>query len=452
MAVAFINLALGIFVHQKPAWLVLSLIMPLIITLLILFLAALHLFHNWRIQPHSLYLSAALGIIALLFITHYVFIYGASEFWLAVFFIHFSPLHLLLGPLLLFYVRGTLTDNHRLTLRDAWHFLPMLLDLIFRADYYFTPWSIKMDLAGQMVRDIRSLHQIGANFFPPTQVIMPIRFMSMIGYTVYSLWLVRRFRRQYPVLKRIPMEAVNPVIRFLTYMLAICLLAENSFFILVIRFVTDNSLDASHFMNDPLLIITALGIISIPVLIQIYPQVLYGIPNRRNWKKYKERDGRTAAGPLPVSQEDPGNASRVPVFGATLQKLEQDTGADVPISEFQALSDRIMQVMDEQRPWLAHDFSLDDLAKIMDVPRHHLYYCFNNILKTRFTKLRTEYRVRHAQYLIENGGTQTKTLESIGMESGFSTRGTFITSFREVTGLTPGDYLRSLESGGEVHA
>jgi AraC-like DNA-binding protein len=132
--------------------------------------------------------------------------------------------------------------------------------------------------------------------------------------------------------------------------------------------------------------------------------------------------------------------------------LEQDTGADVPISEFQALSDRIMQVMDEQRPWLAHDFSLDDLAKIMDVPRHHLYYCFNNILKTRFTKLRTEYRVRHAQYLIENGGTQTKTLESIGMESGFSTRGTFITSFREVTGLTPGDYLRSLESGGEVHA
>jgi AraC-like DNA-binding protein len=108
--------------------------------------------------------------------------------------------------------------------------------------------------------------------------------------------------------------------------------------------------------------------------------------------------------------------------------------------------------MNDQRPWLAHDFSMDDLGKILDVPRHHVYYCFSNILKTRFTRLRAECRVRHAQSLIENGGTQEKTLEAIGLESGFSSRGTFMATFREVTGMTPGDYLRSMEAGGALHA
>jgi transcriptional regulator GlxA family with amidase domain len=132
--------------------------------------------------------------------------------------------------------------------------------------------------------------------------------------------------------------------------------------------------------------------------------------------------------------------------------VDEEFDLNIHVSGFLALSDRIMQVMNEQRPWLAHDFSLDDLAKIMDVPKHHLYYCFNNILKTRFTRLRAEYRVRHAQYLIENGGTQEKTMEAIGIESGFSSRGTFMATFREVTGMTPGDFLRSTETGaGSVH-
>jgi AraC-like DNA-binding protein len=422
--------------------------MPLFITLLIIFLAGLYLFHNWRIHPHSLYLSGTLGIIALLFITHYIFIYGTSEFWLAVFFVHFSPLHFLLGPLLFFYVRGTLSDNHRLYRRDIWHFLPMLLEIIIHADYFMQPWSFKMALAREMIHDIRSLHKIGANLFPPTQVIMPMRFLSMIGYTVYSLWLVRRFIRQYPTRKRIPKEAASPVIRFLTYMLAICLMAEIAFFTLMIRFFSDKSLDAGKIMKSPLIIIAALGVVSIPILIQIYPQVLYGIPRWRSRMKHEETDGNTSIGPFPALQEDPEKATRAQVAMNTSNSVDKDAWHNVHASGFEALSDRVLEVMNDQRPWLAHDFSLDDLAKIMDVPRHHLYYCFNNILKTRFTRLRAEYRVRHAQYLIENGGTRDKTMEAIGIESGFSSRGNFMATFREVTGMTPGDYLRLKEKGG----
>jgi AraC-like DNA-binding protein len=231
-------------------------------------------------------------------------------------------------------------------------------------------------------------------------------------------------------------------------MLAICLMAEIAFFTLMIRFFSDKSLDAGKIMKSPLIIIAALGVVSIPILIQIYPQVLYGIPRWRSRMKHEETDGNTSIGPFPALQEDPEKATRAQVAMNTSNSVDKDAWHNVHASGFEALSDRVLEVMNDQRPWLAHDFSLDDLAKIMDVPRHHLYYCFNNILKTRFTRLRAEYRVRHAQYLIENGGTRDKTMEAIGIESGFSSRGNFMATFREVTGMTPGDYLRLKEKGG----
>ena len=86
----------------------------------------------------------------------------------------------------------------------------------------------------------------------------------------------------------------------------------------------------------------------------------------------------------------------------------------------------------------------------MDVPKHHLYYCFNQILLKKFTQIRAEYRIGHARRLIDEGQTSDKTLEAIGLESGFSSRSSFINAFREVTGKLPSEYLDALHKSGEV--
>lgn len=408
--------------------------MPIILSLLIVFIAILHLYHNWRIQPHSLYLSAALGIIAIVFITHYYFIYGTSVEALAFFFIHFTPLQFLLGPFLLFYVRGTLSDQYKLRRRDAWHFVPALLDFVSRSWYYFMPWSYKLGLAAEMVQDIRRLHEIGNIFFPPTWIILPLRIISMFGYTLFALRMVLMFRRHYPSRKTIPIRDARPVIRFLMYMLGACLFAELSFLVLVFRFFMDKSLGSASFIQDPLLMLSALGIVSIPILVQMYPQILYGIPS---WQP---------AGTLPEGAA----LSTQKTMESNPDTSETD---DLPISvsteteaHFEELADRIRRCMDDDQPWLDPDFSLELLAKQLDVPRHHLYYCFNKILQTRFTQLRSACRIRHAQKLIDEGAMRDKTLEAIGLECGFSSRGTFMTTFREITGMTPREYLRSGES------
>lgn len=402
--------------------------MPLLLTFIILFLAGLHLYNNWRIQPHSLFLSGALIFISFYFVVHYIFIYGISAFWLAVFYGHGTPLHYLIGPLIFFYVRGVLTDHYRLRRRDLWHFLPALLDLIFRIPYFLKPWSFKIWMAGELVQDIRRVHDFVDVFFPSSYFSLPVRVASMIGYTVYSFWMLRYFRRNYSDRTRVPLQSAKTPIRFLQYFLAVCLIAETSIFILLVMFLTDKGMASIQVIQNPLLVISFLGILSIPLIIQLHPEVLYGIPKWRS---------ELPDTPIPAQEDAVGDP--------TMDESGMDEPSAEALNKFRVMAERISVTMENGKLYLQPDFSMEDLARAMDVPKHHLYYCFNHILQKRFTQLRAELRIQYACELIRKGATEKKTLEAIGIESGFSSRSTFILAFRECTGMTPSEFQRSLE-------
>lgn len=406
--------------------------MALFIFLLILFLAVLHLYHNWSVQSHSLYLSFAMMVIALLFISHYIFLFQVSVFWLAVIFGHVSSLFYLLGPFIFFYVRATLSDRPGLRRKDRWHFLPFAVGLAMDMSYILKPWSVKLRVAGLLVEDIRNLHNIGDMFLTPPWFNVPMRFLSMIGYTAYTLWMLNKFRSGYPKIGRIPLEDARLVLRFMTYLLVVCLFAETSFLTLAIIFFSDTGIGQGQLIGHPLLLISGIGVLSIPILILLYPQVLYGIPR---WRKRGEETSAVQGNAKPVE----------PSVGQTVEETVLAAGSpEASEDRFQELAAQIDQCMTEQQPWLNPDFSLDDLARLMDVPKHHLYYCLNTILKKRFTRLRAEYRIAHACRLIEGGATRSKTLEAIGIESGFANRISFTGTFREITGLSPSDFARKV--------
>ena len=401
-----------------------------------LVLALIHLYHNWKIQPHSLYLAGAMAAMAVYFANHYLFIYGPSAFWLAFTYAHMTPIHLLLGPFLFFYVRGVLTDRHRVSRRDLLHFVPALLDLVTRIPYFGVPWSTKLWMAQEMIRDPNRLHDFSGYFLLPPSVALPLRLMSMICYTAYCLWMVYRFQVRRMRQLQDPPKTASAVIRFLIHLLSVCLFTEGSFFILQAVFLTSRDLTTGYIVSNPLMFLTFLGIVSIPVIIQLHPQVLYGIPR---WREPLHPGG----GPVPVSS----GHGQMP-HGT---RIESDSRTEKPaeaagMERFHDLASRIENTMEDKKPYLEPEFSLDDLSRLMGVPKHHLYYCLNHILKKKFTQLRAEHRIRHALRLIEEGQTQEKTLEAIGIESGFSSRSSFITAFREVTGKLPREYQQSVSS------
>ena len=394
--------------------------MGMFLTLLILFLACIYAYHNWRIQPSSLYLSGVMMIIALLFVTHYVFIYGYSVFWMAVLFGQFTSFYYLFGPFLYFYVRGSLTDRPALQRRDLWHFLPALIDLALISPYIFQPWTVKWEVAEILVADIRMLHELDGLFVSPSRFNVPVRFVSMIGYTLYSLWMVWSFRSHYPGRMRIPLKDARVVFRFLLYLLVVCLLAEASFLVMIFRFFGDTTLSADYLGKHPMILLSGLGVLSIPVLIQLHPRVLYGIPRMAV-------DG----------DADPPSV-------ATVTVPEEHTNME-PEDRFQLLAKEMLDTIEREQLFLDPDFTQEKLAEQLGVPKHHIYYCFSQVLNKRFTRLRAEYRVAYACKLIESGMTQEKTLEAIGMESGFGNRISFTNAFREIVGVSPREYLRKCQ-------
>jgi AraC-like DNA-binding protein len=408
--------------------------MPLYIALMTLFLAVILLFHNHRTHPGSVWISGSLVVISLLNITHYLSFTGVSVFWLAVTFNHLTPLYYLLGPFLFFYVRATLSDRVGLSRRDAWHFVPFLLHVVGMLPYLFKPWSYKIWVAGEMIRDVHNMVLIPDLSLFPVEANVTLRPLSWLSYTGFSLYVLWRFSRNYPGKRRIRFGAAKPILGFMAAFLVVCLMTELSYTALTIEYFVKFDLKTAEFVSTPWTSLTIAGIAIIPFILLLFPQILYGIPK---WRESPEAEPLRADS-VPPSEETAAShevrhVEAAPDPGRTLEDAS---------AKFRDLADRIPAFIEGHQLYLDPDFNLDDLAEHMKVPKHHLYYCFKDILNTRFTRMRSEFRVRHAQGLIDRGETDRKTLEAIGTESGFSSRSAFLVAFREITGMSPLEYLR----------
>ncbi|ALM49758.1 hypothetical protein AMR72_13120 [Flavobacterium psychrophilum] len=107
-----------------------------------------------------------------------------------------------------------------------------------------------------------------------------------------------------------------------------------------------------------------------------------------------------------------------------------------------------LSIITEKELYLNPDFSLEEAAKELKVTKHLLSQYVNEILGKSFSNLIKEYRIEKAKKLIET--EKNLTLESLGYDSGFSSKSTFFTAFKKITGLTPSEYQRSYENAGPI--
>ena len=110
--------------------------------------------YNWRLNPNAILLALFFMSFGSYGITHYFVVYSHSPFWVAIFYTHFSPLWLLPGPLLYFYVKGTLEDKTNVRWKDAWHLMPFLINLIGITPYIIQPFSYKINLAETILSNL----------------------------------------------------------------------------------------------------------------------------------------------------------------------------------------------------------------------------------------------------------------------------------------------------------
>jgi AraC-like DNA-binding protein len=392
--------------------------MLLYITLTTLILALILFLNNFKKNKNAVFIALFFIVVSIYSITHYFLVFGKSPFWLAVFYYHFTPLYLLLGPLLLFYVRGTLSDNPKFSMIDSLHFIPALIQTIGIVPYLFLSFYDKIEFAEKMIYNTDAMLSIRFNmFFDPT-VSFSIRALSLFLYEFYCGYLLFVKAPISSVGKEIPKKQFLLAYKWLIILILNLIIITICFFIITYQLTHKSPV---YVLSNDKYLFSIIGVcfFIMTFSLLLFPNILYGMPRILKI----------------IPPNKPSNSTNIAYSSNEEFIAEEDP--------FYELAEKIKDYITIEKPYLDPDFSLSRIAIEIQVPQSHVSYCINTLMNTRFCVLRSDLRIEFAIKLLQNNVNDIFTIEAIGEKSGFKTRSSFYTAFKEKTGITPTEFIKT---------
>lgn len=90
--------------------------------------------------------------------------------------------------------------------------------------------------------------------------------------------------------------------------------------------------------------------------------------------------------------------------------------------------------------------TLTDLATKLSIPKSHLSYLFKYHATISFSEYKKVIRIQDAIKLIEEGYLKNNTLDSLSKKIGFTSYNPFFTSFKDIIGIPPLEYINQINS------
>lgn len=100
---------------------------------------------------------------------------------------------------------------------------------------------------------------------------------------------------------------------------------------------------------------------------------------------------------------------------------------------------------EEEKKYLKLDCTINDVAEFINTNKTYLSKVINVVKKKPFTNYVNELRLIHAIQLLKSKDYKKYTIKAISKEAGFKSKSTFNSAFKEYTGLTPSEFLKSIE-------
>jgi AraC-like DNA-binding protein len=175
-----------------------------------------------------------------------------------------------------------------------------------------------------------------------------------------------------------------------------------------------------------------LSLSAVSIYLFISPDILYGfIPEKKFSihvaaiaQKTEPRQSRLVSEPPPETKEI---ATDIP------QSVSSD-------AEIAAQAEIVQRHMMEQKPFLKQGFSIQDLSNQTGIPVYQLSPLINGHFKKNFANWVNGFRIEYFIELIPDHSQLT--LEALSKEAGFTSRSTFINSFKKEKGSTPREFFK----------
>lgn len=386
--------------------------MLLFITILGFIVSLLLLINIKESNRVNLFLFAFFFINNLYSLAHYATIYSGSKSMVAILLVNFTPLFLLVGPMLYFYVRGVLRDDYKFEKFDWLHFIPAFILLINILPHLFSSYAYKLSFAERVLMNPAEILNNNNLFVPSTFnfLLRPIIGLIYVGICIRLMLL--KFKFEKPENKQSLL-----IYRWLSLLIFNTLLVYVSFLIFTIFSFQSLDYKIAEVKGYYFLNLSLIGLVLFNLTLLFFPNILYGLP---------QLDFLLPNRSKPSSLE-PEPKKLIKSFEISEEKLE-------------LLQDKI-ETYSLTKPYLNPEFSLSVMSANTDIPVHHLSYYFNEHLNINFNTWKNDLKINFVIEQIEKGNNELLTLDALAKQAGFVSRTTFLNAFKQKTGLTPSDYL-----------
>lgn len=361
-------------------------------TVIFLIAAAHGFFLSWVIYFHRSEQPAANRILAAIICLYSVSLTYYVAYWTG----YVNLIHqafgiillfpLLFGPLFLFYFQRL--SGRNFCPQDSLHFLPFLLILLWYAPIHF---GLDTAFLGQHITDL---------IYSRTAMLVRVILLNL-HVLLYAAWLFVYLKKQQKFS-----------------------LADDAFMLKKIRWMRQSALCFAGF---------ALAFLSYYLLVHtINFDVMYDYAISASMTIFIYTVGY-------LGYRQP---ALLQAFRDSTQQGEKYVRSGLDTAQAERLRQRLLTLMEEERPYLDHQLRLDDLARALDTSRHHLSQIINAQLGVSFSDFVNRYRVAEAQQMLVDPAKEKEKIIAIAYDAGFNTKASFYNAFNKLAGTSPTDYRR----------
>jgi AraC-like DNA-binding protein len=319
----------------------------------------------------------------------------------------------LIAPCCYLYVRNTFGSIHRIKRYDLLHFVPFMLFLIIGTNICLANPDGFMKFISN--GDVSALSN-----FSVIENLYSFNMLLWLFYIVLQVICILKFEYRESKSNNYCNRKITDWVKFLNLLLIL------AFFLSMINKIhvyRSSNIDMIQgFCLSFMMLVAAFYLL-------FNPQILYNI-SQTEVPVYSNKQ----------LKEEAGEVSN-PCITQLFSSKQRD-------QYLQILSEVFMQ----QKPFLKKGFSIKDLSALTAIPTHHLSFLINHEFNLPFQDFINLKRIEYMKTNMTSAEWGKLSLEGIAWEVGFNSRTTFFRSFVKLTGISPSEYINSLEREKNVSA
>jgi AraC-like DNA-binding protein len=302
------------------------------------------------------------------------------------------------GPFLFLYTKYLLYRRFFFKSRDFYHFIPFIIFTIlyfgvFKGSLAFDDYMVFLDDGYTFIR-----------------ILYAVSFLGSVSYYTYlTLKILGRHRRQ--LKDRFSFLSERNELNWLYILTAIFGLTYLTYFALGLYNVSTQSAYFNiSYTSDIFLTILAFSVsyfgIKQPYLFKVVP-------------------------------EEVEDRERAKSKGVDTKETEKYKNSNLTDEQKNQYIEHIYAFMLSERPFMNPELTVQDLSKQLNISRHHLTEILNNDIGKNFFTFINEYRVDEVKRRLLDEKFEHLTIVALAFESGFNSKSTFNSIFKQNTNMTP---------------